>query len=400
MKKTTSSTLAALALTLVTGCQSLGAPPSTTTPTGARDLSEVAAPSTSDLSGVAVPAEIQGLHLASSGEQVAPVGVGTCGAEPSKKGFYGFYASDAWDQGHVVLTFDDGPHPTATPRVLDLLEKDDMKATFFLIGRNISRDTYPLVQRMVAEGHTIGSHSYSHDVHMTNVATPKDTVETIRGQHEVTSIMIDLALLAKSGDDFDAMFRQDFQSDPAVWMTETQIKKDWRADLERHKSVLASHGYTDGARPYAVLYSRPPGGGPYVEHDGAAGIALYDEALSKLGMMNVLWHGASGDTVPGQRSDFGFLTKNMEHYAKAGGVILIHDYIRPDALGQSLSNIKSNPDLTVISMSDAVQKKYACTPGSLGSKLVAKAAADVLPRGIFEMPGSTVPAKPAVAFAH
>lgn len=54
-------------------------------------------------------------------------------------------------------------------------------------------------------------------------------------------------------------------------------------------------------------------------------------------MMNVMRHGASGDTVPGKRSDFAFLTKNMEKYAKAGGVLFIHDYMRRDALSQSLS---------------------------------------------------------------
>ena len=379
MNKTLSSTLAGLVLTVVAGCQSLGAP----LPTTAREPAPgVIAEASHTPKPVASLADV----VVGVTTETAPVAVATCSAEADKHGYYGFYAKDAWDAGHVVLTFDDGPHPTATPRVLDLLQKEKMPATFFLIGRNISRETYPLVQRMVAEGHTIGSHSYSHDVHMANVATPRETVETIRGQHEVTSMMIDLAMMARSGDDFDAMFRQDFASDPAVWMTETQIRKDWRADLERHQALLATRGFDHGARPYTVLYSRPPGGGPYVEHDGAAGIALYDEALSKLGMMNVLWHGASGDTVPGQRGDFGFLTKNIDHYAKTGGVILIHDYIRPDALTQSLSKIAGNGALEVVSMQDAVQKKYACSPASLGQKLSVTAAADTLGRGLFTMP--------------
>jgi peptidoglycan/xylan/chitin deacetylase (PgdA/CDA1 family) len=61
----------------------------------------------------------------------------------------------------VVLTFDDGPWPTTTPRVLDALAKECVRATFFLIGRNAQ--AYPaLARREVAEGHSIGNHTFSH----------------------------------------------------------------------------------------------------------------------------------------------------------------------------------------------------------------------------------------------
>jgi len=370
-----------LLLTVVTGCQTLAAPVGSAAPTSPV---ETARSSGSNAFFEATPVEATSAPEDLT-TQIAETPVVPCATAADKKGYYGFYSSDAWDQGHVVLTFDDGPHPTATPRVLDLLAKEKMQATFFLIGRNINRDTYPLVQRMVAEGHTIGSHSYTHDVKLTNVSTPAATVEAIRGQHEITSIMIDLALLAHSADDFDASFRQVFQRDPAVWLTGTQIRSEWRADLSRHQELLASRGFAAGARPYSVLYSRPPGGGPYVEHDGAAGIKIYDEALEKLGMMNVLWHGASGDTVPGQRSDYGFLTANMEKYAKHGGVILIHDYIRADALTASLDKISKDASLQVIAMSDAVQHKYACSTQAIGLELTNAAAADVLTRGFLAL---------------
>jgi peptidoglycan-N-acetylglucosamine deacetylase len=61
----------------------------------------------------------------------------------------------------VHLTFDDGPHPVATPRVLDILGKHRIHATFFVVGHNVIQ--YPeLVLRIVREGHTIGNHSQSH----------------------------------------------------------------------------------------------------------------------------------------------------------------------------------------------------------------------------------------------
>ncbi|MEO6712643.1 MAG: polysaccharide deacetylase family protein [Mycobacteriales bacterium] len=63
----------------------------------------------------------------------------------------------------IALTFDDGPHPEYTPAVLDLLARLDVRATFFVVGRNVDR--HPLqVERMVREGHAVGGHSYDHTV--------------------------------------------------------------------------------------------------------------------------------------------------------------------------------------------------------------------------------------------
>ncbi|SKB75814.1 polysaccharide deacetylase family protein [Luteibacter sp. 22Crub2.1] len=59
------------------------------------------------------------------------------------------------------LSFDDGPEPGHTPRLLDTLARHGVKASFFLVGEKIEQ--YPeIVQRIVAEGHMIGNHSYSH----------------------------------------------------------------------------------------------------------------------------------------------------------------------------------------------------------------------------------------------
>jgi peptidoglycan/xylan/chitin deacetylase (PgdA/CDA1 family) len=63
--------------------------------------------------------------------------------------------------GAVALTFDDGPHPELTPRVLDALRAAGARATFFLVGENAL--LYPgLVRRIVAEGHTLGVHTLTH----------------------------------------------------------------------------------------------------------------------------------------------------------------------------------------------------------------------------------------------
>jgi peptidoglycan/xylan/chitin deacetylase (PgdA/CDA1 family) len=65
-----------------------------------------------------------------------------------------------WDH-EVVLTFDDGPSPPMTPKVLAALARECVRATFFLIGKSASEHP-ELVRRIAAEGHTIGHHTWMH----------------------------------------------------------------------------------------------------------------------------------------------------------------------------------------------------------------------------------------------
>lgn len=61
----------------------------------------------------------------------------------------------------IYLTFDDGPHPTITPWVLQQLKTYNAKGTFFCIGQNVER--FPNVyQQLLSEGHALGNHTYSH----------------------------------------------------------------------------------------------------------------------------------------------------------------------------------------------------------------------------------------------
>ena len=61
----------------------------------------------------------------------------------------------------LALTFDDGPNPDTTPRVLDVLRKYNIKATFFLIGENMVGNE-SLVKRILRDGHAIGNHTFTH----------------------------------------------------------------------------------------------------------------------------------------------------------------------------------------------------------------------------------------------
>ena len=63
--------------------------------------------------------------------------------------------------GELALTFDDGPNPAWTPRLLEILASHDVRATFFLVGSHAQAEP-ELVRRIVAAGHLIGNHSWSH----------------------------------------------------------------------------------------------------------------------------------------------------------------------------------------------------------------------------------------------
>jgi peptidoglycan/xylan/chitin deacetylase (PgdA/CDA1 family) len=83
----------------------------------------------------------------------------------------------------VVLTFDDGPWPATTPKVLAALARECVHATFFLIGKPASEHP-ELVRRIAAEGHTVGHHSWTHPTF--SQIKPKDAVDQI--DHGISAV--------------------------------------------------------------------------------------------------------------------------------------------------------------------------------------------------------------------
>jgi peptidoglycan/xylan/chitin deacetylase (PgdA/CDA1 family) len=76
-----------------------------------------------------------------------------------------FFLSYTWRMpaadNAIYLTFDDGPHPTITPWVLDQLKKYNAQATFFCIGKNVAQHP-DIYQRIITEGHAVGNHTQHH----------------------------------------------------------------------------------------------------------------------------------------------------------------------------------------------------------------------------------------------
>jgi peptidoglycan-N-acetylglucosamine deacetylase len=91
--------------------------------------------------------------------------------------------------GHVALTFDDGPSSPYTEQILDILLKRGVTATFFLCGRNVERHP-EIARRIVAEGHTVGNHTYSHrfpyfhrrSFFAAEIDRAQDVIEKVTGQ--------------------------------------------------------------------------------------------------------------------------------------------------------------------------------------------------------------------------
>lgn len=86
----------------------------------------------------------------------------------------------------IALTFDDGPHPSCTPLLLDGLKERGVKVTFFVIGVNVEQ--YPeLVKREYEEGHIVGNHTYNH-VEITRIDSEKAKEEIEKTSRAVERI--------------------------------------------------------------------------------------------------------------------------------------------------------------------------------------------------------------------
>lgn len=116
------------------------------------------------------------LVLVGVGRLVLPAQLG----EPPERVFSGRYWLARWreedlftpegilwrgnrDLPEIALTFDDGPDPATTSRVLDILKAEGVRATFFVLGKKAKQHP-EIIRRMIADGHAIGCHSYDHQL--------------------------------------------------------------------------------------------------------------------------------------------------------------------------------------------------------------------------------------------
>lgn len=144
------------------------------------------------------------------------------------------------DKKIVALTFDDGPDPQFTPIILDILKNHGAQATFFVIGQKAK--THPqILQRMAAEGHEIGNHSYSHpdfnklnkDAQLEEIDKTTAIIKRLTGQNPV--------LLRPPGGylSYDLVEMTKKRNLTIAYWTYQQDSKDWRNETKA--SAIARH---------------------------------------------------------------------------------------------------------------------------------------------------------------
>ena len=158
----------------------------------------------------------------------------------------------------VYLTFDDGPHPTWTPRVLDLLELYNAPATFFVLGQSATR--FPaIVERMVAAGHEAENHTFDHiwldkaprDLFVSQVTAADDALHAAAGER-----VDPIACLRPPYAAMNAHTRElaaELGKSIVLWSVDTQ---DWRRPGAEQ---IASHVLAN-VRPGAIILMHDGGG--------------------------------------------------------------------------------------------------------------------------------------------
>lgn len=131
----------------------------------------------------------------------------------------------------IALTFDDGPHPERTPKVLDLLAGAGMTATFFLVGQNAARHP-DVVRRIAAAGHEIGNHSWSHPW-MPRLSARRIESELVRCQEALAGITGQVPRVVRppygSRDFRFYRIARRLELTPVLWSVDT---RDWAGTAE------------------------------------------------------------------------------------------------------------------------------------------------------------------------
>ena len=114
------------------------------------------------------------------------MGLISWGASNIRSGYFIKTLSSANKPKQLALTFDDGPHPNSL-KVLEVLKQYDAPATFFCIGKNL--EAHPeIAKHMLADGHTLGNHTYSHPIKWGWLSVRDVKEEVVKGKVALQSV--------------------------------------------------------------------------------------------------------------------------------------------------------------------------------------------------------------------
>jgi chitin deacetylase len=186
-------------------------------------------------------------------------------------------------QKAIALTFDDGPWPNSTSQVLDVLKKSNVKATFFMVGMQVEK--YPqLVKQVVANGHAIGNHTWSHQYDQYNEsAAAREIDRTAELVYKTTGVKTSLfrppAGILNNG---LVTYAHEKKYAVVMWSVDS---KDWRSRRTTRQAFIDN-----------VLKEAKPGG-IVLLHDGGGDRSNTVQALPQL-ISQLKKHGYKFVTVP------------------------------------------------------------------------------------------------------
>jgi chitin deacetylase len=183
----------------------------------------------------------------------------------------------------IALTFDDGPWPQTTSKVLAVLKKQNVKATFFVVGKQVEQHPQ-LVKQAVAEGHAIGNHSWSHQYHhYSSSAAAHELDKTAALVHKLTGVKTSL-FRPPAGILNNGLVASAQQKKYAVVMWSID-SKDWRSGRTTKQALVDN------------LLKEAKSGGIVLLHDGGGDRSKTIEALPQL-ITQLKKHGYTFVTVP------------------------------------------------------------------------------------------------------
>ena len=186
-------------------------------------------------------------------------------------------------QKAIALTFDDGPWPTSTSQVLDVLKNSNVKATFFMVGKQVQK--YPqLLKQVVAEGHAIGNHTWSHQYYQYNESAAAGEIDrTAELVYKTTGVKTSL-FRPPAGILNNGLVTYAHEKNYAVVMWSVD-SKDWRSRRTTKQAFIDN-----------VLKEAKPGG-IVLLHDGGGDRSNTVQALPQL-IAQLKKHGYKFVTVP------------------------------------------------------------------------------------------------------
>lgn len=161
------------------------------------------------------------------------------------------------DPPTVYLTYDDGPNPTTTPVLLDVLARENVRATFFVIDRHVTDETVPIIRRMFDAEHAVGLHSASKGYMLKSPSALASTLTAAADRLErLTGVRPCRAFRPRAGwrggSMYEALQHTDFKLVGWGWML-------WDAEVVRPRTV---------ERTVRRLLARVSAGDIIVMHDG------------------------------------------------------------------------------------------------------------------------------------